>query len=718
MRVNELARELEITSKELLEELRNNGVEVKNHASNLSVEEVKLARELYGADVGESAEAPATPEPAAAAPVAAPPATPGAPAPTPVAPAPAPVAPTPTPAPQAEPAPAAPTGPVEVELAGPATVKELAEKFHVKSNELIMMMMKLNIFATINQKVDPKIAQKLAGQLGFKIIAERKPTPPPEPAAPAVPAPGAPAKPSRKKLARAEPEVPADRPDLLEARPPVVTFMGHVDHGKTSLLDYIRKSRVAAGEAGGITQHMGAYMVEVNDRMITFLDTPGHAAFTSMRARGANLTDIVVIVISAEEGIKPQTREAIQHAQAAGVTLMVALNKIDLPNANIDRVKRQLQQEGLTPDDWGGEVSCVPVSAVTGKGMDDLLEMILLQADMMELKAAPRQKAAGRVIEARMEQGMGPTATLLVQQGTLEVGDAFVCGDHWGRVKALINDRGVKVRTAGPSFAIKVLGLNAVPEAGAEFRVVANDREAKAISEKRLEEKRLQSLQSPKRGLSLDDLLNATESVQVRELPVVLRSDVQGTLEAIQQALLDIKSNKVALRVVLAGVGSITGNDVLLARASNAIIIGFHVSADSEVNAIARREGVEIRLYSIIYELVDEVRAAMAGLLEPITKEVPLGQALVKQVFEISKSGNVAGCIVRSGRITSRAHARVRRGSSVIFEGSLSSLKRFQNDASEVREGQECGIRLDRFADYQPGDVIEAYEKQKIAQEL
>jgi translation initiation factor IF-2 len=713
MRVNELARELEITSRELLEELRNNGVEVKNHAANLTVEQARLARQLYGAeDEAEPApEVVAAPESPAAEPeaVAAPEASVAEPAEAAAEAAPETVA---APEPPAE----EDAGAQTIELAGPVVVKDLAELLGMKPNLLIAELMKLSIFATITQKVDFKIAQKVGERHGFKVVPERKPPPPPPPPQELPPPKVKPPKAARAKPGAEEP--PADRPDLLESRPPVVTFMGHVDHGKTSLLDYIRKSRVAAGEAGGITQHMGAYMVEVNDRHITFLDTPGHAAFTAMRARGANLTDIAVIVISADEGIKPQTREAIQHAQAAGVTVMVALNKIDLPHANVDRVKGQLQQEGLAPDDWGGTISCVPVSAITGAGMDDLLDMILLQADMLELKAAPRQRATGHVLESRLEPGQGPTATLLVQQGTLKVGDALVCGDHWGRVKAMINDRGIKIRTAGPSHAIKVLGLNAVPEAGAEFQVMANDREARAWSEQRSASRRMTTLQAPKRGLSLDDLLSATDAGQAQELPVVLKSDVQGTLEAIQQALQGIQSAKVTLRVVLAGVGNITVNDILLARASNAIVIGFHVSTEDEVNAVARREGVEIRLYSIIYELVDEVRAAMAGLLEPISREIPLGQALVKQVFEISKSGAVAGCIVRSGRITARARARVRRQNAVLHEGVLSSLKRFQNDAAEVREGQECGIRLEQFSGYHEGDVIEAYDIQKIAQEL
>jgi translation initiation factor IF-2 len=580
-------------------------------------------------------------------------------------------------------------------------VKEFAAQMGVKPNILIAELMRMNIFATINDKIDLKVARHLAEKRGFTVEIEHKPPEPPKVA------------PKAKKV-----EAPDERADELMPRPPVVTFMGHVDHGKTSLLDYIRKTRVAEGEAGGITQHIGAYMVSVNDKEITFIDTPGHAAFTAMRARGANLTDIAVIVVSAEESVKEQTREAIQHARAAGVSIMVAINKIDLPNADMRRVMGDLQKEGLIPEEFGGQTIVCPVSAKTGQGVDRLLEMILLQAEMMELKAAPRRRAEGYVIEAQLEPGRGPVATLLVKSGTLQVGDAMVCGDYWGRVKALVNDRGVKVRTAGPSYAVQCLGLNAVPEAGARFEVVANDREARAISEERLEALRRGQLQQPRRGVTLDDLLNPTESNTPRELRVILKTDVRGTLEAVRQALADIHSEKVALDIALAGVGQITLNDVLLAKASGAVIFGFHVAAEDGVAKEAKREGVEIRFYTVIYELVEDVQRAMAGLLEPIVRETITGQLEVKQVFELSRRGTVAGCLVRSGRVTSRSRVRVRRQGDVLFQGTVASLRRFQNDAAEVREGQECGIRVDGFSAFQVGDLIEAYEVREIAQQL
>jgi len=563
--------------------------------------------------------------------------------------------------------------------------------------------MKKNVFATINDKIDFKIARELAEKHGCHLEMERKPAEPPKPPPPPKP----------KKT-----EAPEERPDELLPRPPVVTFMGHVDHGKTSLLDYIRKTKVAAGEAGGITQHIGAYLVTYNDKQIAFIDTPGHAAFTAMRARGANLTDIAVIVVSAEEGVKPQTLEAIDHARAAKVAIMVAINKIDLPGANVTRVMGELQKIGLSPEEFGGQTIVCPVSAVTGEGVDRLLEMILLQAEMMELKAAPRKRAEGYVIEAQLEPGMGPVATLLVKSGTLRVGDALVCGDYWGRVKALMDDRGVKVRTAGPAQPVRCMGLTAVPEAGAHFEVVENDRVARSISEEKLAARRLGQLTQTRRGMTLDDLLNRTDGGAARTLSVVLKADVQGTLEAIRQALGEIKSDKVSLGVVHGGVGNITVNDILLAKASNAIVVGFHVAADEGVAKVAKREGVEIRFYNIIYELIDEVRLAMAGLLEPVVRENVTGQLEVKQVFELSRKGTVAGCIVRSGRITSKSRVRVKRQGEVLFQGALLSLKRFQNDAAEVREGQECGVRIENFTAFQAGDIIEAFDIQRIAQQL
>jgi translation initiation factor IF-2 len=592
----------------------------------------------------------------------------------------------------------------------PIPLKTLAELLGVKPNVLIMRLMKMNVFKTITDVIDLKSAQALGAQFLFRIEAEAKVEPPKPP-----PPPEKPKEPRKKKV---EEPKPVDRSAELVARPPVVTILGHVDHGKTTLLDTIRKTRVAAGESGGITQHIGAYMVASNDREIAFIDTPGHAAFTAMRARGANVTDIAVIVVAADDGVKPQTIEAIQHARAAGVTIMVAITKIDLPNANLNRVYGQLQQLDLAPEALGGTTVCCPVSAVRGDGLADLLGMIHLQADVLELKANPHVKASGFVLEARMEPGMGPVATGLVKQGTLKVGDAVVCGEAWGKVKALINDRGIKIRTAGPSHAIQLLGLTRVPDAGAEFLVVESDREAKTLAEQRIAEARTTSLSAPKRGLSLESFMSQSSTATIPELLVVLRADVQGSAEALEQALKEIKSDKVVLRIALSGVGSITTNDILLAKASRAIILGFHVSPESGVAKLAKHEGVEIRLYSIIYEMIDDIRRAMAGLLEPLLRETVLGKAEIKQVFHLNRKGVVAGCLVVGGRITSRARARVRRQSDIVYEGSVSSLRRFQSDAAEVRDGQECGIRLDNFNAVLAGDVIEAYEVQKIAQEL
>lgn len=677
MRIYELAKELGIPTKEFMQKLHELGIPASNHMETLSVSNVAKVRAFFqGPTADQAASAtkmePAPPRPSEAAVSSA--------------------------AGVSLAAPAEPATKVLV-LHGPMTVRELAEQLGMKPNQLIAQLMTMNVFASINEKLDVRVIQQLAQQRGFAVEQEKKPKLPPPPPP------------------KAEPVAQEPKKEEWITRPPVVTFMGHVDHGKTSLLDYIRRTKVAQNEDGGITQHIGAYMVPYNDRMITFLDTPGHAAFTAMRARGATLADLAVIVIAADDGVMPQTEEAIQHAKAAGVCIMVAINKIDLRTANVDRVKRQLQQRGLTPEDWGGDVICCPVSAITGEGIDHFLEMILLQAEMLELKANVRGRAKGFVVEAQLEPGRGPTATLLIKSGTLQVGDALVCGHCWGRVRALINDRGIKVRTAGPSFAVRCLGLNAVPEPGMEFAVCANDREARELAAAQEQQRRLQAITVPRRA-SLEDLLKPQDGSAPRELAIVLKTDVQGSLEAIQQALGGIRSEKVKLRIILSGVGNVTENDVLLASASRAIVVGFHVSKEPGAATLAKREGVEIRLYSVIYELLDDIQDAMVGLLEPIVKQQIIGHAEVRQVFELSKKGRVAGCMVTDGRVTSRARARVLRDHEVIFEGTVASLKRFQNDASEVREGQECGMRLDNFQDYQVGDVIELYEIEKIQPSL
>ncbi|HMO50564.1 MAG TPA: translation initiation factor IF-2 [Kiritimatiellia bacterium] len=691
MRVNELAKELNVGVKDLMDMIQSVlRVDLKSETAMLAPEQVTAVRRTV---------APAARAAAAAA--AAPPAPlpPAEEAPPPAAEPPPPV----DPASADETQPEEPTSNVLV-IKPPMVVRDLAEMMGIKPNVLIAGLMGMNIFASINQKIELKAIQALAEKHGFKVELEKKApkTPPPPP----------------KEKAEKKVEV-ADTSDDLAPRPPVVAFMGHVDHGKTSLLDRIRNAKVAAGEDGGITQHIGAYTVKSARGSITFLDTPGHEAFTKMRARGANLTDIVVIVIDAVDGMMPQTREAIQHAKASGVCIMVAINKIDLRAANPDRVKQQLQGENLAPEDWGGTTVCCPVSAMTGEGVDHLLDMINLQAEVLELKANARRKAQGYVIEAQLEAGMGPTASLLVRNGTLRAGDAIMVGPHWGKVKALIDDQGKKVKEAGPSYAVKCLGLSGVPEAGAEFVVAENEKAARETSELRTAEIREKSLSAtqPKRA-SLESLLQRAESGEKKEFHVIIKADVQGSIEAILHIIEGIKSTKVGIKALLTGVGNITNNDVLLASASDALIIGFHVSTENGVNSLAKREGIEIKLYNIIYELMDDVKNMMAGLLDPILKETVNGQVEIKQVFDLGKKGKVAGCLVKSGKITARSRARVRRRGDIVFEGAVANLKRFQNDASEVREGQECGIRLDHFTDFETGDIIEAYEVEKIVQQL
>ncbi|HEY8240489.1 MAG TPA: translation initiation factor IF-2 [Kiritimatiellia bacterium] len=699
MRVHELAKELNVSSKDLLDKLPDVREIGKTASSSLTVDQITRLRKAFAPEAAPDAK-PAVAVAVAEAPVA--PAVESGQAVSPLKNVP------PSP-PSAAIPPKAPTAPEKrvILIKGPIIVREFAEQLAVKPNQLIAELMSMNVFASINQKIELKIAQQVATKHGCILEHEKKePTVKPPPPTPA------------KDKARTQKD---DSPENLKPRAPVVAFMGHVDHGKTSLLDKIRNAKVAAGEAGGITQHIGAYTVAIGKNKITFLDTPGHEAFTAMRARGANLTDIAVIVIDGVDGVMPQTREAIQHAQAAKVSIMIALNKKDLRAFNPDRVKQQLQGVGITPEDWGGDVICCPVSALTGDGVDGLLENISVQAEVLELKANPERLAQGYIVEAQLQPGRGCVATVLVRKGTLHVGDPIVCGTAWGRIKALINDRGEKVKIAGPSDAVVVLGLSEVPEAGAEVVACASDREAREIAEQRqMERKEQEMAASGPRKMSLEDFLhNAAEADKGRKnLNILIKTDVQGSLEAIQHGLGGIKSDKVTLNVVLASVGNINVNDVLLASASNAVIVGFHVSKDNEVSSMAKREGIEIRLHSIIYELIDEVRDAMLGLLDQITRENVIGHAEVRQVFDLSKKGKVAGCLVTNGKATSRSRARVKRRGDVLYVGAIVSLKRFQNDASEVRESQECGIRLDNFSNLEAGDIIEFFEVEKISQQL
>ena len=693
MRICDLAKELMTTGKELMQLLQARGCSAKSTQAQLSPELEQYLRDeikrLYYPVQEEKPEEPA-PAPEASA-------EPAPPAPEPV----------PEETPAAKPAPEEKEEPEEkvIYAKGHVVVRELAEKLGVKPNILVAELMKMSIFASVGMKIEFKVAEKVAEKFGFRMEHEKKAAPPPQP-----------------KPVEPKPEEGPAGADDFAPRPPVVTFMGHVDHGKTSLLDYIRKAHVAAGESGGITQHIGAYQVDYQGRLITFLDTPGHEAFTAMRARGANLTDIAVIVIAADDGIMPQTKEAIAHAQAAKVAMIVAINKCDLRGANPDRVMRQLQQMGIAPEEWGGDTICCKVSAQTGDGISGLLEMILLQADMLELKANPRRPAQGYVIESRLEAGMGPTANVLVKNGTLNLNDAIVSGSCWGRVKAMIDDRGAKVRKAGPSAAVKVMGLTGVPAPGDEFVVYANDREARRVAEARQEAARLEELtggeEKEKKPLTLDDLLKAKEGSSKRVLSVVLKTDVVGSLEAIKGSLEGIKSEKVELEILSTGAGNVTVNDVMLAAASKAVVLGFHVGKENGAGAEAKRRGVEIRLYTIIYEMIDDVKNLMTGLLDPIIKEHSNGFASIRQIFDMGKRGKVAGCMCTKGKITLKGRVRVKRKDEVLWEGRIASLRRFQNEASEVREGQECGIVLDKFTGFVEGDVIESYESERVAQEL
>jgi translation initiation factor IF-2 len=497
--------------------------------------------------------------------------------------------------------------------------------------------------------------------------------------------------------------------------------MGHVDHGKTTLMDTIRKTRVAHGEAGGITQHIGAYSVKHKDKngkehSITFLDTPGHAAFTSMRARGANVTDIVVLVVDSGDGIMPQTLEALSHAKAANVKIIVAITKIDMPNANVDRVKGQLQEKGLTPEDWGGETIVCPVSAVKGTGLDALLESILLETEMLELRASESVPARCTVIEAQVEQGRGPTATVIVRMGTLKIGSPFICGDYSGKVKGLVDEFGKNMKEAGPATPAKVIGFSGMPNAGDELLVMENEKTAQQLSNDRLEEKRLGKLTQPKRA-TLENLFATIADGKKPTLNLVVKGDVQGSMEAIITSVGQIDSRKVDLNIVHSAVGAISENDVLLAAASNAVVIGFNTKTENNAANAAKREGVQIKLFSIIYELIDQVKEAMAGLLEPENREQVIGHAQVKQVFDLTK-GVVAGCYVNDGRISRTGRARLLRNRQPIYDGALATLRRFQDDVKEVRSGLECGIKLGDYNDYEVGDIIECYLLEKVPQTL
>jgi translation initiation factor IF-2 len=580
----------------------------------------------------------------------------------------------------------------EITIADGITVKELSEKLGVKANLLIKKLVERKIFATINQSLEVKLAEELARQFGAstnKMSFEQETT--------------------------QEVELAEDTKDLVR-RAPVVTIMGHVDHGKTSLLDAIRESNVADREAGGITQHIGAYHIEKNGRKIVFIDTPGHEAFTRMRARGAKVTDIVILVVGADDGVMPQTVEAIDHARAAGVPIIVAINKIDKPDAQPERIKQQLADRNLLAEDWGGDVVMVPVSAKAKTNLDLLLEMILLVADLLDLKANPARPAMGNVLEAQLDRGRGPVATVLVRNGTLRVGDYFICGSVFSKVRAMFDDRGRAVKEAEPSMPVEVLGLDSLPEVGDTFQVVTDTAKAKQIVIYRESKAREQAMAKNSR-MTLEQLHQQLREGEVKDLNLIVKADVGGSAEVLADTLQKLSNDKVRVRVLRTGVGAVTEYDVLLASASNAIIIGFNVRPDRTAATTAEKEKVDIRLHTIIYELLDEVKRAMTGMLEPVFKEVYKGRASVRETFHISKVGTVAGCMVVDGSITRDSQVRLLRDNVVVHTGRIAALKRFKNDASEVKSGFECGISLENFNDIKLGDVIEAFVTERVAVE-
>ncbi|MGG7057650.1 translation initiation factor IF-2 [Clostridium tertium] len=673
IRVYELAKELEISSKELIELLMNEfSVDVKNHMSVIEDEDAELIKELIGETdaaknktiVDEYEEILAeevnnqakkkkkkkTDESAGAI---------------------------------------GEGGSGVVEIGETITVKELAEKLGKPSADVIKTLIFTGVMAGINQEIDFATAEKVCEKYECLVA---------------------------KKEEKEELEVVEDEEiveENLVKRPPIVTVMGHVDHGKTSLLDAIRKANVTAHEAGGITQHIGAYTVNLNGEKLTFLDTPGHEAFTAMRARGAQVTDVVILVVAADDGIMPQTKEAINHCKAADVPMIVAINKIDRPGANIDRVKQELTEYELVAEDWGGDTICVPVSAKTGENLEQLLEMVLLTAEMAELKADPKRKAKGTVIEAKLDKGRGAVATLLIQNGTLHVGDSILVGSTYGRIRAMFDDKGKSIKSAGPSIPVEILGLSEVPAAGDRFTVVKDEKTARNMAEARKQKIKDESFHSANR-VSLEDLYSQIQEGTVKELGIIVKADVQGSVQAIKQSLEKLSTEDVKVRVIHGGVGAITETDVTLATASNALLIGFNVRPDSNATAVADKDGVEIKTYRIIYDAIEDVKSAMIGMLDPEYKEVINGKAEVRMVYKISNIGTIAGCYVIDGKILRNSEVRIIRDGIVIFESTLASLKRFKDDAKEVNSGYECGLSVDKFNDIKEGDIIESFSMQAV----
>ncbi len=579
-----------------------------------------------------------------------------------------------------------------IRIAEAISVGDLAKRMGVKGSEVIKKLMDIGMMATINQLIDADIASLAASEFGYEV--ERVSIE------------------DQGMLERIE-----DRPEELEPRPPVVTIMGHVDHGKTMLLDAIRKTNVVEGEAGGITQHIGAYDVHLENGRVVFIDTPGHEAFTAMRARGAQVTDVVVLVVAADDGVMPQTKEAIDHARAAKVPIVVAINKIDKPNANPEKVKKELSELGLVPEQWGGNTLCAEMSAKQKIGIKELLELILLQAEILELKANPNKPARGTIIESKLDKGRGPVATVLVQEGTLQTGDVFIAGSHYGRVRAMLNDKGQKTEKVGPSTPVEVLGFTDVPDAGESFIVVSDERIARQVSLYRQEKIRSREL-SKLSKVSLEELYEKIKKGEIKELNLVLKADVQGSIEAMKEALKKLSTQEVKVNIIHDGVGGITETDVNLASASNAIIIGFNVRPGPKAQMLAEQEKVDLRTYSVIYDAISDIKKAMEGLLEPTYKEHILGRAQVLQLFNIRKMGTVAGSVITDGKVVRGSHARLLRDNVVIYNGKISSLKRFKEDMKECTQGLECGIWMENFNDIKPGDIIESYEMEEVRPRL
>ena len=581
----------------------------------------------------------------------------------------------------------------EIHIKSPIVVKALAEALDKKPNEVVSALMSMNVLANINQTLEPEVAVRLCKKFGVDLVVDKR---------------GKAEKKGGGDDADLEALLEEEDPSKLRSRPPIVTFMGHVDHGKTSIQDKIRATNVVAGEAGGITQHIGASVIERDGKRITFIDTPGHAAFTSMRARGANVTDIAVLVVAADDGFMPQTLEAANHAKAANVPVIVAINKMDLPGADPDKILTQMQQNSLMSEDWGGDVGVVRVSAMTGEGLDELLERIILESEMLELQANPDRPAEAFVLESQLEQGFGPTANVIVMNGTLRKGDPVLCGEYYGKVRTMVDEKGRTIKEAGPSMPAKVVGLSGAPEAGLKLVAVSNEKEAKRIADERARETRQSELSKP--SMSLDELLASFGKESQKRLPVVLKADVQGSLEAIAESLAKFPSDKITVETIHSAVGAITENDVLLAAASQAVIVGFHVKVNPGVNKLAEEKNVEIRLYSVIYELLEDIEEALTGRLAPEEREKEIGLARILQIFDVSKGPKVIGCMVEKGVVRVGAKARVRRGGELLYNGSVKSLRRFQDDVKEVKAGLECGIRLDNFADFKEGDEVQLYE--------